>query len=103
MRVGLGGLRIKKQKIILKAFTNLASGNNFCKSSIRDLSRLVKNFNTPFSGGALVIGLVVSMTILFEKFSFPAWVTTFSAASPLTASTIKSANFAVSAKDPSFA
>jgi len=56
----------------IKSFYQFCAGNDFCKSSISDLSRLVKNFRTPFSGGALAMGLVVSMTTLLEKFSWPA-------------------------------
>jgi len=39
---------------------------------MRDSSRLVKNFRTPFAGGASAIGFVASMTGFRARFAAPA-------------------------------
>ena len=69
------GLYIKALPTLLNAFTILASGIICCEffpSMIH--SSVVKNFNTPFSGGTAAIGLVASITVLLLKFSLPASV-----------------------------
>src|SRR4029450_8694656 len=55
----------------VKAFTKCASGNSRCNRSMSDSSRVVKNFKTPFCGGASAIGLVVSMTGLPARLDIP--------------------------------
>src|ERR1700691_971878 len=82
----------------LKALTRCAPGNALCNCSSSDWSRLVKNFNTPFCGGASAIGLVASMTGLPARLIASADFSALAAALPLTASTTTSPNFAASAK-----
>ena len=83
-----------------KAFTNRAPGACLSRRSRSDSSSVVKKRNTPFSGGAAAIGLVVSMTVLPSRFSAPQSSSADSAPAPLTANTTRSPNFAASAIVP---
>ena len=84
----------------LNALTSLAPGNSRCRRSMSDSSRLVKNFNTPFTGGASAIGFVTSMTGLPDRLEAPATRSASALADPLTARTTSSPNFAASPKLP---
>src|SRR6185437_15606468 len=80
----------------LSALTKRTCGNSRCSRSRSESSRVVKNFNTPFTGGASASGLVASITGLPARLDGPAARTMAAAAVPLTARTPTSANFAVS-------
>ena len=66
------GLYIRALPTLLNALTKFAFGAACCNCSISEWSRLVLNFNTPFSGGAGAIGLVTSMMVLPSRFFSPA-------------------------------
>lgn len=87
----------------LNAFTKFTFGCAAWRRSISDSSRLVKNFSTPFTGGAAAMGLVGSITVLPASVSPPASSSTSSAMVPFTASTTISPNLAASANEPTFA
>src|SRR5215510_8152371 len=65
-----------------------------------DSSRSVKNFNTPFTGGASAIGFVASITVFPDRLDSPAARSASAATVPLTARTTSSANSAAWAKPP---
>lgn len=73
------GFTINAFPTLLNALTNFASGTFSRNSSINDLSRLVKYFKTPLTGGASAIGFVVSITVfpgrLISDFPFANAVT----------------------------
>ena len=94
------GLTMRALPTELNAFTRRASGNSFCRRSIRESSSVVKNFSTPLVGGASPMGFVASMTVLPARLRAPADRSTSAAADPLTASTASSPNFAASSKLP---
>ena len=94
------GFTIAAAPTELKAFTSLAAGNSPCRRSISESSSVVKNFSTPFTGGASAIGFVTSMTVLPVTLFAPAARKASAATDPFTARTTTSPNFAVSAKLP---
>ena len=65
------GLTIEAAPTLEKALTKRAVGAVFCRRSMSDSLPLVKKLITPFTGGASAIGLVVSMIVLFARFSIP--------------------------------
>jgi hypothetical protein len=92
------GLTMQALPTELNAFTKRTPTNSRCNRSNSESSCVVKNFNTPWSGGASAMGLVASITILPVGAATPAAFTASTAPVPLTASTASSANFAASAK-----
>ena len=92
------GLTIKALPTELKALMKRASANSRCERSMRDSSKLVKYFTTPFTGGASAIGFVASMMGLPARFTAPAARSASRATLPLTAKTTTSPNCAASEK-----
>src|SRR5574340_477746 len=94
------GLTMRALPTELKALTKRTAGNSRCRRSIKDSSRVVKNFSTPLVGGASAIGFVASMTGFPARLAAPAERSASAATVPLTANTISSANFAASTNVP---
>src|SRR5678815_3031769 len=78
------GSTIKTLPTQEKHFTKFTSGAIAWRRSIRLSSRVVKKCKTPLEGGTSLIGLVVSSTVLFLRFSIPALRTASSAPVPFT-------------------
>lgn len=86
--------------MLLKAFTTCVPGILDCISFIKELLGVVKNYSTPFTGGASAMELVVSITTFPSKLFLSASSIALILTEPLVASTMMSANFTVSAKVP---